>query len=155
MTLLVFGVGGQVDRALMQRAPTRAIGLDRAACNVCDGCSVSRAFEAGAVSVVINCVAYTAVDRAETEREQAFAVNPLGAATIARVAAERGRGPDYSSFDRFCFHRKPAGRARRGATEARRLALDCGKIPRIFASGRPDWRISLSRVVASLEEVGI
>jgi hypothetical protein len=32
--------------------------------------------------------------------------------------------------------------------------LDCGKISRIFASGRPDWRISLSRVVASLEEVG-
>jgi hypothetical protein len=33
-------------------------------------------------------------------------------------------------------------------------ALDCGKISRIFAIGRPDWRVSLSRVVASLEEAG-
>jgi dTDP-4-dehydrorhamnose reductase len=154
MTLLVFVARGQVGCALIQQARDREIGLVGAACNICDDRSVSRAFEAGNVSIATNCAVYTEVHRAENEHEQALAVNPLGAATTARAAPERGDA-DHSSFDAFCLRRKPAGRARRGATEARRSALDCGKIPRAFASRRPDWRISLSRVVASLEEVGI
>jgi hypothetical protein len=43
-------------------------------------------------------------------------------------------------------------------TPARRplnATLDCGKIARTFAIGQPDRRVSLSRIVSSLEEVGI
>ena len=39
---------------------------------------------------IINCSAYTAVDRAEDEKEKAFAINADGAGNIARVAAEKG-----------------------------------------------------------------
>jgi dTDP-4-dehydrorhamnose reductase len=87
MTLLVFGAGGQVGRALMEEAQGRAIGFDRAGCDISDEAAIRRAFASGAVSAVVNCAAYTAVDRAESEREQAFAINAQGAATIARVAA--------------------------------------------------------------------
>jgi dTDP-4-dehydrorhamnose reductase len=39
---------------------------------------------------VINCAAYTAVDRAEEEPEQAFAVNAEGAENVGRTALELG-----------------------------------------------------------------
>jgi dTDP-4-dehydrorhamnose reductase len=50
-----------------------------------------RAFAAGrGVTKIINCSAYTAVDRAEDERDRAFAVNADGVLNIARVAADAG-----------------------------------------------------------------
>lgn len=40
--------------------------------------------------VVLNCAAYTAVDRAESEEATAFAVNAIGAANLARAAHAAG-----------------------------------------------------------------
>lgn len=90
MTLLVLGAGGQVGRALVERAGAAGRGLDRGACDICDATSVSRALSASEVSAVVNCAAYTAVDRAESEPERAFAVNAAGAEIVARAAAARG-----------------------------------------------------------------
>lgn len=42
------------------------------------------------LSAVVNCAAYTAVDRAESERDCAFAVNAEGARIVARAAAKCG-----------------------------------------------------------------
>ncbi|HEV7998205.1 MAG TPA: dTDP-4-dehydrorhamnose reductase [Stellaceae bacterium] len=89
MSLVVFGAGGQVGRALVERAGAAARGFDHAACDVCDAQAVARALSPGDVSVVVNCAAYTAVDRAEQEPERAFAVNRGGAATIAKATALR------------------------------------------------------------------
>ncbi len=89
MTLAVFGAGGQVGRVLVERAGAAARGFGRAACDICDAAAVARALSAMDPSVVVNCAAYTAVDRAEREPEQAFAVNAGGAANLARAAAER------------------------------------------------------------------
>lgn len=41
------------------------------------------------MSGVANCAAYTSVDRAERERDRAFAVNSDGAGIVARLTAER------------------------------------------------------------------
>jgi dTDP-4-dehydrorhamnose reductase len=41
-------------------------------------------------SVVFNCAAYNAVDRAETERDLAYAVNSEGPANVARACARHG-----------------------------------------------------------------
>ena len=90
MTLLVLGAGGQVGRALVERAGPGTRGFDRAACDICDEASVARAVSAPMVSAVVNCAAYTAVDRAESEPERAFAVNAGGAEIVARAAAARG-----------------------------------------------------------------
>jgi dTDP-4-dehydrorhamnose reductase len=89
VTLAVFGAGGQVGRVLVERAGGAATGFDRAACDICDAAAVARALSAADPSVVVNCAAYTAVDRAEEEPERAFAVNARGAANLARMAAER------------------------------------------------------------------
>ncbi len=90
MTFAVFGAGGQVGRALVERAGAAIRGFDRAACDICDAEAVRRAVADADVSFVINCAAYTAVDRAEQESELAFAVNAAGAENVARMAAAHG-----------------------------------------------------------------
>jgi dTDP-4-dehydrorhamnose reductase len=90
VTLLIFGAGGQVGRALLQRGGDAVIGVDHAACDICDAAAVERSMAARGLSAVVNCAAYTAVDRAETERKRAFAVNANGARNIAQAAATRG-----------------------------------------------------------------
>jgi dTDP-4-dehydrorhamnose reductase len=45
---------------------------------------------AEAYDLVINAAAYTAVDKAETERDRAFAINATGAGILARACAARG-----------------------------------------------------------------
>ncbi len=47
---------------------------------------VMRVAEAHHPRWIVNCAAYTAVDRAETQEEQAYAVNALGAELLARAA---------------------------------------------------------------------
>jgi dTDP-4-dehydrorhamnose reductase len=86
--LLVFGAGGQLGRALIERAGDAAIGVDRMACDICDAEAVDRALATDGLSAVVNCAAYTAVDRAEHEKERAFAVNALGAGNVAYAAAK-------------------------------------------------------------------
>ena len=87
MTLAVFGAGGQVGRALVERAGGAARGFDHAGSDICDPEAVARALATPGLSMVINCAAYTAVDRAEQEPERAFAVNATGAANVAQLAA--------------------------------------------------------------------
>jgi dTDP-4-dehydrorhamnose reductase len=90
VTLLVLGAGGQIGRALIERAGNAAIGFSRAECDICDPACVGHALSAPGLSLVVNCAAYTAVDRAESEAAQAFAVNAEGAGLVARSAAARG-----------------------------------------------------------------
>ena len=42
-----------------------------------------------AISYIINCSAYTAVDKAEDERDAAFRINSDGVLNIARIALEK------------------------------------------------------------------
>lgn len=87
MTILVLGAGGQIGRALVERAGPRAVGLARARCDVCEMAEVERALSEVRPSLVINCAAFTKVDAAETARAGAFAVNAEGAGNVASAAA--------------------------------------------------------------------
>jgi dTDP-4-dehydrorhamnose reductase len=99
VTLLILGAGGQVGRALALRAGAAASGLTRAGCDITLRNAVAQALSQPGLSAVVNCAAYTAVDRAESERERAFAVNAEGAGIVARAAAERGLPVIHLSTD--------------------------------------------------------
>lgn len=66
------------------------VALDRAGLDVTDAEAVARALDVHRPEAVVNAAAWTAVDRAETEREAAFAVNATGARVLAEACAARG-----------------------------------------------------------------
>lgn len=86
---MVTGASGQVGKALAALAKAHPQHhwhlLDRAALDLADGPAISAAVEALAPDVVINCAAYTAVDKAETEPELAAAINHQAVATLAQA----------------------------------------------------------------------
>ncbi|WP_072372325.1 dTDP-4-dehydrorhamnose reductase [Hyphomicrobium sp. NDB2Meth4] len=94
MRLLIAGWQGQVARALVEMAPGRpdvmACAVGRAALDICEAKSIERALSAISPTVVINSAAYTAVDKAESEPERAFALNRDGARLLAEASAKRG-----------------------------------------------------------------
>jgi dTDP-4-dehydrorhamnose reductase len=94
MRLLIAGWQGQIARGLVEAAPAcpdvKACAVGRAALDICEARSIERALAHIEPSIVINSAAYTAVDKAETEEERAFALNRDGARMLARAAARRG-----------------------------------------------------------------
>ncbi|AYF72652.1 dTDP-4-dehydrorhamnose reductase [Nocardia yunnanensis] len=84
--LLVTGAHGQLGRALTRLAPN-ARGLARTDLDITDANAVRAVVRPG--DVLVNCAAYTAVDRAEADRDAAFAVNAAGPRVLAQVCAER------------------------------------------------------------------
>jgi dTDP-4-dehydrorhamnose reductase len=87
--LVVLGGSGQLGQALAREAQARGIAhvaFGRVACDIADAGRVERAI-VGA-RLVVNCAAYTAVDRAEAEEELAHEVNAIGAGNVARKCAD-------------------------------------------------------------------
>lgn len=89
-TILLTGAGGQLGQELQRSVPdtVQLHALDSKTLDVTDKEAVQNAFEQFCPDVVINAAAYTAVDKAEEERERAFAVN----AEAPRFIAEACRG---------------------------------------------------------------
>ena len=94
MRLLIAGWQGQVARGLVEAAPAcpdvMACAVGRAALDICSARSIERALAQIEPTVVINSAAYTAVDKAESEADDAFAMNRDGAGLLAEAAARRG-----------------------------------------------------------------
>ncbi|GAA0534265.1 dTDP-4-dehydrorhamnose reductase [Pigmentiphaga daeguensis] len=90
MTILVVGAGGQVGRELILRANhgQQVAGLDRNQLDITNQSAVAEAIRSHCASVVINAAAYTAVDKAEAEPTQAFAINRDAVENLARVCAQ-------------------------------------------------------------------
>ena len=93
-TILVFGASGQLGQCLAHVANERnTAGLifppeDQA--NILDPAKLRALFEQHQPAYVINCAAYTAVDKAEDEVEIARKVNRDGAENLARLCGEFG-----------------------------------------------------------------
>lgn len=90
MRLAIIGAKGQVGWELNRRAPMfghEALAWDVDTLDITDAAAVDRVLGTSGVNAVINAAAYTAVDRAEQEPEQAFAVNRDGPAHLAAACA--------------------------------------------------------------------
>lgn len=93
MKILVTGGQGQLGRSISRRGAAAGhlvIAPDIDTLDVCDPEAVARTLLEVRPALVINAAGYTAVDRAETERDLAFTINRDGAGIVARACAERG-----------------------------------------------------------------
>ena len=110
MKLVVTGVHGQVARALAERAPAgvTVVPLGRPAIDLADPAGIAPALAATGADVVVNAAAYTAVDRAETERDAAFAINATGAGAVAAAAQALGVPLIHVSTDYVFDGTKPS-----------------------------------------------
>ncbi|MEO1632504.1 MAG: dTDP-4-dehydrorhamnose reductase, partial [Bacteroidota bacterium] len=93
MRVLIPGANGQVGRELVARAAQHdieAMGLTRADLDLNDAKAVRAVVQAHQPDAVVNAAAYTAVDRAESEPDLAFAVNRDGPAALAAACADLG-----------------------------------------------------------------
>lgn len=94
MRIAVTGRNGQVAMALRERSMLlpglEVLALGRPQLDLENVASVRTALEVARPDVIINAAAYTAVDKAEQEREKAFAVNRDGARAVAAAAARLG-----------------------------------------------------------------
>lgn len=82
--LLVTGANGQLGQELRLLLGNRAVYAGRAELDIADEAAVKAFFEAQSFDLVINCAAYTAVDKAEDDAEAADRANRLGPALLAR-----------------------------------------------------------------------
>jgi dTDP-4-dehydrorhamnose reductase len=99
MSMLLFGAGGQVGSALVAAAPRDLIALRHSDCDIRDRAMVVSAVGRHRPSLVINAAAYTAVDAAEADAAEAFAVNREGARHVAEAAAAIGAPIVHLSSD--------------------------------------------------------
>lgn len=95
MRVLVFGSDGQVATELRRRGPHAGfdiIALGRGACDLMNKDAARAAIESAKPDAVINASAYTAVDKAEGERDAAMRLNAEAPGEIAEACAA-GRIP--------------------------------------------------------------
>jgi dTDP-4-dehydrorhamnose reductase len=111
MRIYVIGSEGQVARSLREAAcenPDLVIGWSaRPDVDILSPNLVERALVDFSPDIVVNPAAYTAVDRAETEPELAFAINCDGAASVATAAQRRNIPIIHLSTD-YVFDGKKA-----------------------------------------------
>ena len=90
--IVVTGKNGQLGSELQLLAPLFVAAydflfVDRSQLDLSSNDSIDNFFAANTPSVVINCAAYTAVDKAETDREAAFQINGAAVGKLAAHAA--------------------------------------------------------------------
>lgn len=93
LRIAVTGSQGQVARSLIERAEQTGadvIALARPLLDLAEPSTIFPALASAAPDVVVNAAAYTAVDKAESEEPLAFAINCVGAASVAEAARRIG-----------------------------------------------------------------
>ena len=91
MKLLVVGSNGQLGWEVLNAAKDRGLeceGIDTPQFDITDRGAVERTVGRDRFSLIVNAAAYTAVDKAEVERDEAFAVNACGPGDLAFVCAK-------------------------------------------------------------------
>ncbi|HRO45107.1 dTDP-4-dehydrorhamnose reductase [Agriterribacter sp.] len=91
--ILVTGAGGQLAKSIADVAPVYSglefVFLTKADMPIDDHAKVEAVFEAVQPQFCINCAAYTAVDKAESDKESAFLINAESVKALAKTCAGR------------------------------------------------------------------
>ena len=99
--ILVTGKSGQVGHALIPIMKTfgTVIALGREDYDLADPRAIARAVREFRPNILINPAAYTAVDKAESDRNGAYAVNTVAPEVMARIAKDIGAAMIHYSTD--------------------------------------------------------
>ncbi len=92
MTWAITGASGQLGRSLvdlLEKSGTSFVSWTKAELDISSKDSIEKVTKSHP-KVLVNCAAYTAVDKAESETDKADAINHLGAANMAYAARELG-----------------------------------------------------------------
>ena len=99
MNVLVFGKDGQLGKAFQALLGSLAVKsadalciqyVGRSECDLADAAALSMLLYQFRPNLIINASAYTAVDKAETEADLAFAINAKAPEIMAQYAASHG-----------------------------------------------------------------
>jgi dTDP-4-dehydrorhamnose reductase len=93
--IVVFGRDGQVGKALqvcLKDLQVPTVFLGRSDCDLSNEVAIREVLNRYQPQVIINAAAYTAVDKAESERELAFAINAKAPAVMAQYIANLAHG---------------------------------------------------------------
>jgi len=90
MKVLITGADGQLGKCLINvfEGNAEIYALNRQALDITDEKLVSDTVKSIQPNIIINAAAYTAVDKAETEKEQAYAINALGPKYLAIASSQ-------------------------------------------------------------------
>ncbi|MEA4854538.1 MAG: dTDP-4-dehydrorhamnose reductase [Christensenella sp.] len=102
MKVLVTGVNGQLGYDVIRHLNARGIenrGVDIADFDLTDEAAVLRYVEEYRPTCIVHCAAYTAVDKAESEKQKCYTVNVEGTRNIAHAAMAVNAEMMYISTD--------------------------------------------------------
>ena len=102
MKVLVTGANGQLGYDVIKRLDSEDIeylGTDRESLDITNEEQVKRVISDYNPDAVIHCAAYTAVDKAEDEKELCYSVNVLGTKNVAEACKEINAKMVYISTD--------------------------------------------------------
>jgi len=91
MRILVTGKNGQLGKSIHKRVTNNEhtdefVFVGREELNLSNGNNIARYFEGNTFDIIINCAAYTAVDKAEEEAVLANQINHLAVKQLAQIA---------------------------------------------------------------------
>lgn len=110
LRIAVTGCTGQVATALAERGPlvgVEIVAVGRPDFDLAHPQNARDVFAAAKPHVIVSAAAHTAVDKAESEPDLAFALNATGAGAVARAAAELGLPVIHLSTDYVFDGSKP------------------------------------------------
>lgn len=91
LNVLVIGSNGQLGseiRELSTNYPYQFFFMDRTQLDISDAEALEQFILTHAINAIVNCAAYTAVDKAEIESEKAYAINANAVKTLASLSKQ-------------------------------------------------------------------